>query len=109
MQEGLNIAWTTVETKDVAQQLARQWVSNGAVVCVQIDGPIESVYRWEGKIQVSLEYRVTVKFLDAQQEAVESLLRQYHPYEVPQWIVVKADRVGDAYREWTESFIHNTK
>ena len=57
MQEGLNIAWTTVETKEVAQQLARQWVECGVAVCVQIEGPIESVYRWEGKMQARLSAR----------------------------------------------------
>lgn len=102
MQQELNIAWTTVETKEAAEELANWWVEEQAAVCVQMEGPIESVYRWEGKIQVSKEYRLTVKFLSGQQKNVESILKQHHPYEVPQWVVVKATHVGEAYLEWAE-------
>ena len=62
----LMIAWTTVATRSDAERLASGAVTAGLAACVQIDGPMRSIYRWEGKIENSDEFRLTFKCLPGQ-------------------------------------------
>jgi periplasmic divalent cation tolerance protein len=82
------IGWTTVETADQADHLAQGLIDRQLAACVQIDGPIKSVYRWAGATQSSAEYRLSVKFLEGRHLELETWLLNHHPYTTPEWIVV---------------------
>lgn len=77
---------TTVETVEEAQKLAVQLVERRAAACVQIDGPIRSVYRWKAGINQDEEYRVTIKTLSRSVATIERIFKEFHPYDLPQWI-----------------------
>ena len=98
----MNIGWTTVGNLSDAQKLAREVVEAKIAACAQISGPIESYYRWEEKLEIAQEYRITIKFLPENTERLESWLDEHHPYDVPQWVAVSAERVLQAYRHWAE-------
>lgn len=100
MNATLMIGWTTLESQEDARRLAQAAVEQRLVSCVQIDGPIESIYRWEGRVESSREYRLTLKFPASAAESVEAWLLESHPYDTPQWVVVAADRVSPAYLDW---------
>lgn len=97
------IGWTTVETLAQAQGLAESLVGARLAACVQIDGPITSVYRWEGEVQQSTEYRLTLKFLSNRHLELETWLHNHHPYRTPQWIVVRAEHVTEKYLSWAQA------
>jgi len=99
----LKIGWTTVSQRADAELIAHDLVSKGWVACAQIDGPLSSIYRWEGKTHEDQEYRLTLKFSAAAGEVVERRLNELHPYDVPQWIVVKADHVAEKYLSWAKA------
>ena len=42
---------TTTDTKELAQAIAGRLVAKGLAACVQITGAIESVYKWQGKVE----------------------------------------------------------
>lgn len=94
------IGWTTVGAEEVAGQLARNAVEAGVAACVQIDGPIQSFYEWKGKIEVEREWRLVFKFAANRAEALEAWIEANHPYETPQWVACRADRVAPAYARW---------
>jgi periplasmic divalent cation tolerance protein len=94
------IAWTTVANRADAGRLADGIIRQNLAVCVQIDGPVTSVYRWQGKIEQAGEFRLCVKFLPAQSAALSAWVQAHHPYEVPEWIVVRASEVGEKYLSW---------
>jgi len=96
----LCIAWTTVETLEMAERLAKAAVESGLAACVQIEGPIQSVYLWKGALTQGTEFRLTFKCLEARITALEELILGLHPYEIPEWLVVKADRVAEKYLSW---------
>jgi len=96
----MNIGWTTLATLEEAQKMAAELVSAHLAACVQISGPISSYYLWHGELDIAEEYRLTIKFLTAQTDKLEAWLRNNHPYEVPQWLAVSADRVGELYECW---------
>lgn len=97
------IAWTTVGTGADAKKLATAAIAAGLAVCVQIEGPIESHYRWKGRTEKAAEFRLTFKLVPARQAALEALIRELHPYETPEWIVVQAKHVSEKYLSWAES------
>ncbi len=97
------IAWTTVAARADAERLAAEAVRSQLAVCVQIDGPLASLYVWEGQLERSEEFRLTFKCLPEHVPALESLMLANHPYKVPEWLVVQADRVGEKYLSWANA------
>jgi periplasmic divalent cation tolerance protein len=96
----LRIAWTTVETSDDAGQLANGIMESKLAACVQIDGPVRSVYPWKGRIESAEEYRLWIKYPAKNEAELQRLVHRVHPYEVPQWVAVDSAAVSDAYLEW---------
>jgi len=96
------IAWTTVASRDDAEKLAQSTITAGLAVCVQIEGPITSVYRWKGRVEQSTEFRLMFKLLSKQSVALESHIMEQHPYDVPEWIVVPASQIGEKYLSWAQ-------
>ena len=97
------IAWTTVATRAEADRFAGDAVANRLAACVQVDGPIASHYRWEGKTVQSSEFRLMFKLTPGQLGALEAHVLSHHSYATPEWIVVRAERVGEKYLSWAET------
>jgi periplasmic divalent cation tolerance protein len=71
--------------------------------CVQIDGPISSVYQWKGKVETTSEFRLLVKFIPAKGHALQEWLLKHHPYETPEWVVMRAEEVAEKYLSWARA------
>jgi periplasmic divalent cation tolerance protein len=97
------IAWTTVGLRAEAEHLAEETVRRGLAVCVQIEGPIVSHYRWQGQTERSEEFRLTFKVLPAQAADLETHVLGRHPYATPEWIVIRAEHVGEKYLSWANA------
>lgn len=74
--------FTTVATQDEADVLARAAVEQRLAACVQTEA-IRSTYRWQGAIACDAEVRLTFKTTRQHYAALEALLRNQHPYELP--------------------------
>ncbi|MCX6955358.1 MAG: divalent-cation tolerance protein CutA [Verrucomicrobia bacterium] len=94
------IAWTTVANRADADRLAADAVARGLAVCVQIDGPVVSHYRWEGRAERAEEFRLAFKCLPERLAALEAEILATHPYETPEWLVIRAEHVGEKYLSW---------
>lgn len=97
------VAWTTVAEHADAERLATDAVAGNLAVCVQIDGPITSHYRWQGKAERSEEYRLCFKCLPERLDALERHVLAHHPYDTPEWLVVRAEHVGEKYLSWAKA------
>lgn len=97
------IAWTTVATRAEADRLAVDAVTRGLAACVQVEGPISSHYRWQGQVARDEEFRLCFKCVAAQAAALEQHVLAHHPYETPEWIVVRAEHVSEKYLSWAEA------
>lgn len=98
--ETVMIGWTTTPDRATAEALARDLVEGNLVACAQISGPISSIYRWEGTIETSEEFRLTVKFPASRAEEVETRLTSLHPYDTPQWVFCPAAGGSEKYLNW---------
>lgn len=105
----LLIGWTTVASREVAETLAKTVVERGDALCVQIDGPVASFYRWHGKLDQAEEYRLTIKFLPQQQTSLEQGLLAAHPYDTPEWVVTPCVHVGEKYLSWARASLQSDR
>lgn len=96
------IGYTTIDSKDGAENLAKDLVDRGLAGCVQVEGPLLSFYKWKGRLEQSTEFRLVIKFLGARADALEAHLLNAHPYAVPQWLAVPAHFVGEKYLSWLQ-------
>jgi periplasmic divalent cation tolerance protein len=97
------IAWTTLANREKAEELARAAIEQRLAACVQIDGPVVSHYLWQGRPERAEEFRLCFKFLPPQQVALEAWLFAHHPYDTPEWIVLRAAHVGEKYLSWAKA------
>ena len=97
------IAWTTVAERADADRLAAEVVRLGLAACAQVDGPIVSHFRWEGRLERAEEFRLCFKFVDTQLAPLTAHVSAHHPYETPEWVVVRAEHVGEKYLSWAEA------
>lgn len=96
----LVIIQTTVASEKDATTLSERLVNDRLAACCQISSPITSIYRWEGKIETSIEYQLTIKTTANRSEAAITHLRQHHPYSCPEIIQISADYVDPVYMNW---------
>ncbi len=97
------VAWTTVATAGDAARLARGAVDARLAACVQVEGPVTSHYQWQGRREAGAEYRLMFKFLPGQAEALEAWILSQHPYDTPEWVVVRAEHVSEKYLSWARA------
>jgi periplasmic divalent cation tolerance protein len=101
----LVVATTTVASAEQATQLAREIIARRTAACVQIDGPIISHYFWNGAVEESTEWRLTIKTIQSAEPALAELVHRLHPYELPQWWVAVPEQVSPAYSRWVEQSV----
>jgi periplasmic divalent cation tolerance protein len=99
----LMLGWTTLPTREQAESLAWGLIDARLAACVQIEGPITSLYSWQGKRERSDEYRLCAKFLSERGQEVEKHLLANHPYEIPEWVTVRAENVSEKYLSWVRA------
>ena len=87
---------TTVDSKTKAKEIAEFLVKNKLAACVQIS-PIDSIYRWKGKIEHAKEYKLTIKGKNF--KAIEKAIKSLHPYGVPEIIQIKV-KASKSYSNW---------
>lgn len=91
---------TTVGADFDARGLARELVEARVAACVNVLGGVSSVYRWEGKVAEDGEQLLVIKTTADRVDDLRETLFVRHPYEVPEFVVVAAASVSDAYGRW---------
>jgi periplasmic divalent cation tolerance protein len=91
---------TTVGAAFDVAALARELVEQRLAACVNIIPRIESIYRWQGKIETDAEQLLLIKTTEERVEALRAALAARHPYDVPEFVVIQPEAMSDAYRAW---------
>ena len=63
-------------------------------------GPVTSIYRWNGKVEQDAEQQLVIKTTIACLEALEARVKALHPYDVPEFLVLRPAGGSDAYLAW---------
>lgn len=85
---------------EVAKRLANNIIDEKLAACVNIVPQVISIYEWEGKREQSDEYLLLMKTMQEQYEALQALIVQLHPYELPEVVAVRISDGLPAYMAW---------
>jgi periplasmic divalent cation tolerance protein len=99
---------TTTEHREDAERIARELVEQRLAACVQILGPITSIYRWRDKIENSQEWQCWTKTRSDLYQLVEQTIRQLHPYEVPEILAIPILTGSASYLDWLDKEVQQT-
>ncbi len=94
------IVLTTIDRREGAEKLAHALVENRLAACVNIVGPIRSVYRWKEEVHNDEEYLLVIKTTAEHAEQLNSALKELHPYELPECVHLSIDGGSREYLEW---------
>ncbi len=90
----------TCPTNDLAVQIADAAVERRLAACANIDSPVASTYIWKGVVEHAFEHVLWLKTAEACWQALEALVKQLHPYDVPAMIAVPCTHALDVYGDW---------
>ena len=83
----VSVIYSTTDTLESAKTIARFLVKEKLAACVHILPKIESIYRWQGKIEEANECVLLVKTSERNVQKTIQKIRSLHPYDVPEIIV----------------------
>ena len=91
---------TTVENRSDAEKIAKYLVEERIAACVQILGPVQSFFYWQGKLDRADEYLCLIKSRDDLFPELEAAIKSLHPYEVPEIISLPISKGSSDYLSW---------
>jgi periplasmic divalent cation tolerance protein len=93
---------TTAPSRDEAEKLAQGILENRLAACVQWS-EIRSFFFWDGQIQNDDEVSLFIKTTTKRYSALESYIREYHPYDVPEIIQLPITGGSSEYLAWLDA------
>jgi periplasmic divalent cation tolerance protein len=101
MTEYISVATTTDDAR-CAERIAGLLLETRLAACVQTDAPITSRYWWQGKLETSTEWRLTIKTRRALFAAIEVAIRSIHSYTTPQLLATPIVDGNADYFAWID-------
>lgn len=104
------LIYITCGNEENARQIATALVEEQLAACVNILPNIQSVYRWQGKVQTDSEYLLIIKTRQEAFATLQERVRHLHQYELPEIIAVPIVAGSQPYLNWiTESVTHHAE
>jgi len=100
------IVLTTAGSREEADKIANALVQRELAACVNVVGPITSVYRWKGKVERAEEFLLLIKTTEDAFDPVRNTIRELHSYELPEFIELGISRGEGKYLAWIENSVH---
>jgi periplasmic divalent cation tolerance protein len=94
------VVLVTVPTGGKAQSLAEGAVEARLAACVNVIPGVVSVYRWKGRVHRDAESLLVIKTSAAKLTALERWIKERHPYETPEFLVLSASGGSKEYLAW---------
>jgi periplasmic divalent cation tolerance protein len=91
---------TTFAADADAAVFARTLVEERLAACVSVLPPMTSVYRWQGSIEEAREQQLLIKTTGERIGALRERFRTLHPYDLPEFVVVRPADVAELYADW---------
>ena len=101
----IKIVVTTMPDSASAQELAKKLVESAAAACVNILPGVTSVYFWEGKLESTSEVLLIIKTSSSGAQPLLQQLKAFHPYQVPEILVLSPEQVSESYGKWVEQSV----
>ncbi len=99
------IVLSTAGSEEEARKIAHHLVENQLAACVNIIPQVESIYRWEGKIESSREWLLLIKTTAEKVTRVTAAILELHSYDLPECIAIAIEGGSSAYMEWIDQSV----
>jgi len=99
-EEEVVILLTTFSDFDSASQFGTRVIESQLAACVNFLPGVTSMYRWNDAIQVDSEVLLILKTTRAASIALERFLQEFHPYEVPEVLLLSPESGSEKYLAW---------
>jgi periplasmic divalent cation tolerance protein len=99
MESAIQVMMTTEKRQD-AEKIAGILIEKRLAACVQIVGPVLSIYRWKENIERAEEWQCHIKTRGGLYGAVEAAIKANHPYETPEIIALPILQGSREYLTW---------
>jgi periplasmic divalent cation tolerance protein len=96
---------TTAPTREEANSIATELVSRHLAACVNILGPLASVYQWQGEVERSEEFLLLIKSTENNSSAIQDAIRELHSYKIPELIAFTIESGLESYLNWITSSV----
>jgi periplasmic divalent cation tolerance protein len=96
----LRLVLTTLPNAEIAGRLAHELVEARLAACVNVLSPCSSIYRWQDAVQEDGEIPLIIKTTAERYAALETFLRENHPYQVPEIIAIDVNDGLPDYLRW---------
>lgn len=92
----------SVSSKSEIEKITKILLEKNLVACVQVLGPMESTYKWKGKIEKAKEWLCILKTKQSLYQKVEEEIKNIHSYEVPEIVAVPITKGSEDYLNWVD-------
>lgn len=96
----VRIVLTTAGSQEEARKIAHALVERRLAACVNIVPQIESVYRWQGKVESAREWLLVIKTQAVAFDRICEAIKELHSYDLPECVVVEIAGGEKAYLQW---------
>jgi periplasmic divalent cation tolerance protein len=96
----VRVIFCTVGDEAAATRIAEALVTEWHAACVNIVPGVRSVYRWKGEVQRDGEHLLVIKTAVDRVDDLLVRLKELHPYEVPEMLVLDVERGWPPYLAW---------
>ena len=98
----LLVVLCTFPDRETAQRIATALVDQRLAACVNLVPGVQSIYRWQGKVESAEEVLAVMKTTVEVYPQLEAKLKELHPYDVPEIVALPVERVQEGYAKWVE-------
>lgn len=94
------VIFVTTTSRDEAKKIGQILVEESLIACCNIVQPVESIFRWQGKVLIEQEALMICKTREEMFHAVEKRVKELHSYEVPEIIALPINQGSKNYLDW---------
>ncbi|MDX1649349.1 MAG: divalent-cation tolerance protein CutA [Myxococcota bacterium] len=98
--EDVRVVLITAPDADTGARIARALVEERLVACVNLVPGVRSIYRWEDAVQDDAEVLLVAKTASGRARALADRVREVHPYDVPEVLVLPVEGGSAPYLDW---------
>jgi periplasmic divalent cation tolerance protein len=99
MQNGILI-FCTCSSPEEARRIARTLVEERLAACANIIPGVQSIFRWEGKIDEAEEIQLLIKSIESRYPELQKRIAELHSYDTPEIFAVPMMAISDKYHAW---------
>jgi periplasmic divalent cation tolerance protein len=104
--KGSRVVLVTCGSIIEARRIGSRVVRKGLAACVNIVlGPVQSIYRWKGKVQTAREVLMVIKTSGKRLGELEKEVKHLHSYDVPEFVVISVAAGSREYLAWLEESV----